>query len=139
MKKRRLQSADNVTGLLGIGKLDLNASIEERTINNKVDLQNIAKYNPMLTNVNDDMCKIIDSLEKEVNRGKKYISSNIKGKTPANKTNQNQSGKFTLDDLINSFNKEIENEIDHKIKNYDPNKRENFKREAMYKGNNKID
>ena len=135
VKKRRLQSADNVTGLLGIGKLDLNASIEERTINNKVDLQNIAKYNPMLTNVNDDMCKIIDLLDKEVNRGKKYISSNIKGKTPANKTNQNQSGKFTLDDLINSFNKEIENEIDHKIKNYDPNKRENFKIKEDEKNN----
>ncbi len=134
VKNRRLQSADNVTGLLGIGIIDLNENMEDRIINNKVDLQNIAKYNPMLTKVNDDMCKITDSLEKEVNKGKKYISSK-KEKSSANENNQNQTSNFTLDDLINSFNEEIENEINNKIKKYDPNKRENFKIKEDEKNN----
>ena len=137
-KKRRLQSVDNASGMLGLGKIDLNSSMEERSVNTKVDLRNIAKYNSLLSNINDDMCKLTDSLEKEVNKCKKYIPSNKKAKAPANKTNQNnqtQNSTNTLDDLINSFNVEIENEIENKIKNYDPNKKENFKMKEDEKNN----
>ena len=64
---------------------DLNVSIEERFINNKIDLRNIEYYNPMSSTVNNDICKIIDSLEKEVNKGNKYLSNNKKGKNAGNK------------------------------------------------------
>ena len=137
VKKRKVAGGDMASSNFErpIISNDLNVSMEERFINNKIDLRNIAYYNATSSTVNNDICKIIDSLEKEVNKGNNYLSNNKKGKNAGNKNNQNQGGKFTLDDLVNLFNQEIENEIDNKIKNYDPNKKENIKTKEEEKNN----
>jgi len=120
VNRSSMKSRKKITGGAETSNVvDLNTSIEERTIANKFDLSNIANYNPDLNKVNNDICKIIDSLEKGVNKGK---GNKNKGKQTLNRNNTNQSGKFTLDDLINSFNQDVEKEIDNGIKNDIPKK-----------------
>ena len=131
VKKRKLGAGDpNIAhngGRSSVTKLtgnDLNTSIEERNLNNKFDLSTIAVHNDELRNINKDLIKVVDSLKKKVSNENKNIN--------ANKT-QKQS-KFSLDDLINSFNQDLQKEIDVKIKNYEPNKiKENIKKKEEEK------
>lgn len=104
--------------------MDLNVSVDERTVNNKFDLSNIANYNPDLNTVNNNIYKITDSLEKSLNKPILAKNKN-KGKTAT--TNTTQPGKFTLDDLINSFVQDIETEIDDRMKNKDQSKKDENK------------
>ena len=123
---------------------EMNISIDERIYNNKFDLKRIADYNPMIENKNKDIYNIVKSLEKKVNNeNNKIINKNAKRNSNNNysnnsgkKSNQNQYGKFSLNDLINIFEQEIQNEINEKIKNYEPNKKkENINKNEEEKNN----